>query len=120
LPYFDISTVVAAESLCRRLGGDGTSNKNSNNQNDDNNQLRSIGSGVKAYPNPSQDKWNIVVGDKQATGIHAELYNTTGIKVWERQNINGKFSIDNAAFPAGLYYLRMTINGKPNCLKLSK
>jgi len=70
-------------------------------------------SAIQVYPNPVVDILNI---QTSAEETEVELSNIGGLMIFQ-----GKVkTIDMTTFPAGLYLLKMTINGKVSCQKIIK
>jgi len=61
-----------------------------------------------AYPNPSSGKF-IFANPNQIQNMKVEIYNITGIKIFEKENVN---EIDISNFPKGIYFAKIYADSK--------
>lgn len=74
-------------------------------------------SGLKVYPNPSQNEWNI-----QSVSIisSVEVYDVLGKQIFQTTPNALSTSIDATALPKGLYFIKILSNSKTSTIKLIK
>jgi C1A family cysteine protease len=63
---------------------------------------------VKIYPNPTNDKLNIVLPDDGPVTI--QIINISGIKIYETETGESLETIDVSKFPAGIYTIKLIFN----------
>ncbi len=81
--------------------------------------LRVSTNGLIIYPNPNNGTFTLqLTGDMQVQGVLAEIINIYGQTIYSKQvrNIKEQISLDS---PAGIYFLKTTLNGKINVVQFS-
>ncbi len=85
------------------------------------NEVETMESSLKVYPNPSSGKFQVNVGNETIKGkVTVKVYNMAGALLLQTQEINPEFSVDLTNQPAGVYILNLEINGKKVSKKLIK
>jgi hypothetical protein len=71
---------------------------------------------LKIYPNPVQNTLFIDIENPAMERIHAEIFNSLGVKVYNTAIEAGQnsLSIDVSNFPEGIYFINMNNSGKAN------
>ena len=82
-------------------------------------------SSVSVYPNPTNGIFSInVKSENNTSNNQLEIYNTVGKvvlkKVLENNSNNSTDKIDLSAFPNGMYFIEVSIDGKKSTSKLIK
>ena len=76
-------------------------------------------SGVSVFPNPSNGIFSLELPQEQ--NVEYEVVSITGKSVIAPTRENGtRFNLDLSAQPAGIYFLKMSVAGEPQVLKLLK
>ncbi len=70
------------------------------------------------YPNPFENEINII-GFNNPTNVKTEIYNSVGQKVMEN-NFSNQIIISTENLQAGIYFLKLTENGKTTTYKMLK
>jgi hypothetical protein len=75
--------------------------------------------GISIYPNPANSQVSIELEETKAflTG-KIEIFDVFGIKMFSGSYPTKKYSIDVTTFPAGLYILRVNLDGMEHHYRL--
>lgn len=71
---------------------------------------------ILVYPNPADELVNVKLPDNQKYLL--KLFDTQGISVFEKSEVNGIVEIDCKSFDSGVYYLHVINNENISCLKI--
>ena len=81
-----------------------------------------LASNANVYPNPSNGQFNVKLSTPVSGTIQVDVFSVTGAKLLSQtaDGSEGIFNVDLSGYQAGVYYLRMTMNGRTVTLKLPK
>ncbi|HUW06755.1 MAG TPA: T9SS type A sorting domain-containing protein [Williamwhitmania sp.] len=79
-----------------------------------------LASNAHVFPNPSNGQFNVELGTPVLGKIQMDVFSVTGATVLSQtaDGSKGTLSVDLSGYQAGIYYLRMRMNGKTVTLKL--
>jgi hypothetical protein len=76
---------------------------------------------IRVFPNPTIGKLNIAIeGDIVPNNAFIEIYNEAGIKIENLIITTKNFTIDLSKHSTGIYYLKLSLNGKNETFKVVK
>ena len=79
-----------------------------------------LATNANVYPNPSNGQFNVKFSTPVSGTIQMDVFSVTGAKVLSQtaDGSEGIYNVDLSGYQAGVYYLRMTMNGRTVTLKL--
>lgn len=77
--------------------------------------------GVEIYPNPIKGDFVLYIDNQYIGLFDVEIYNQIGQKIFEMEQVsNGRYTIDLAGYPNGIYYLEVRNQDVLNTQKIFK
>ncbi|HUX53173.1 MAG TPA: T9SS type A sorting domain-containing protein [Williamwhitmania sp.] len=79
-----------------------------------------LATNANVFPNPSNGQFNVKFSTPVSGTIQMDVFSVTGAKLLSQtaDGSKGIYNVDLSGYQAGVYYLRMTMNGRTITLKL--